>query len=275
MESKIAEERGADEQAQTQPAVVFVVVEKVLAITVVEVQHDELIVLLADAEPHIDDGVEIQVPAFALDKSDVGHPAFVGRKELCSSLENATILKNVFVLLAVNDGNPELGMHHQPRVDQRGAAEGHLVPAARGLTITAIGFMLKQYCRISHKPPLVDNQVLNTDARVEVQVVEWQRFFKDIPHRLLRIAQEKVAVEGKNRLGEALAETDLELHIAVVLGGFLVQGRAQHKVIVLVDTKKRPAVKVMNNAVHIYFSGVPADIRDLCSRREYDGNNTD
>ena len=58
MESKIAEERGADEQAQTQPAVVFVVVEKVLAITVVEVQHDELIVLLADAEPHIDDGVE-------------------------------------------------------------------------------------------------------------------------------------------------------------------------------------------------------------------------
>ena len=99
MESEIAEERGADEQAQTQPAVVFVVVEKVLAITVVEVQHDELIVLLADAEPHIDDGVEIQVPAFALDKSDVGHPAFVVRKELCSSLENATILENVFVLL--------------------------------------------------------------------------------------------------------------------------------------------------------------------------------
>ena len=57
---------------------VLVVVEHVLAVAVIEVQHDELGVALADAVTDIEGRVEVEVPALALDKGDVGHPAPVG-----------------------------------------------------------------------------------------------------------------------------------------------------------------------------------------------------
>ena len=46
---------------------VLVVVEHVLAIAVIEVNHDELVVPLADAVAHLECRVEIEVPALALE----------------------------------------------------------------------------------------------------------------------------------------------------------------------------------------------------------------
>ena len=58
---------------------VLVVVEHILAVAVVEMQHDELVVFLTDAEAHVDDGVEAEVPSLALNEGDVGNPAPVVR----------------------------------------------------------------------------------------------------------------------------------------------------------------------------------------------------
>ena len=56
---------------------VLIVVQHVLAIAVIEVQHQELVFPLADAESHIHDRVEVEVPALALHEGHIGHPTFV------------------------------------------------------------------------------------------------------------------------------------------------------------------------------------------------------
>ena len=61
-------------------------------------QHEELVVLLADTETHIDDCVEVEIPALTLHKGDIGHPTLVIRNKLGTSLENTAILENVLVL---------------------------------------------------------------------------------------------------------------------------------------------------------------------------------
>ena len=113
--------------------------------------------------------------------------------------------------------------------------------------------MFKHDRAITHKFTVIHNQILNTDAWIEVQVVEGQRLLKHVPYRLLWVLQEQVAVQGQDGLGEPVAETDLELHVAVELGGLGVECRSTDKISVLVDAKGRPAVKVIDNAVHIDF----------------------
>ena len=86
---------------------------------------------------------EVEVPSFALDKGDIGHPAPVGGQELSATLENTAVLEDVLVVLAIDDGNPRLGVHYELRVDKRPSAERHLVPAARCLAVAPVGLMLK------------------------------------------------------------------------------------------------------------------------------------
>ena len=109
----------------------------------------------------------------------------------------------------------------------------------------------------------MDNQFLKTNARVEVQVVEGKRFLKDVPHRLLGVTQEQVAVEGKDGLGQSLAETDLELHVAVIFVGLLVQWQAHREIGVLERPEKRQLVKLLDNTVGIKLPLVTADVSDL------------
>ena len=135
---EVAEEPGTDEQTDAQTAVVLVVVEHVLAITVIEMQHQELVVLLADAETDVNNGVATEVPTLTLDTGHIGHPTLVGGEELRTRLENTAVLEDVLVLLAVDNGNPCLGMHHQTRVNKYRAGKRDFVPAARCLTVSAI-----------------------------------------------------------------------------------------------------------------------------------------
>ena len=114
----------------------------------------------------------------------------------------------------------------------------------------------------------MDNQFLETDAGVEVQVVEGQRFLKDVPHGLLGVTQEQVAVEGKDGLGQSLAETDLELHLAIIFVGLLVQRDTHREIGVLERSEKRQFVKLLDNAVGIELPLVMTDVGNLCRRRQ-------
>ena len=96
---------------------ILVVVEQVLAVAVIEMQHQVLVVPLAEAESHIQNCVEIEVPSLAFHKGDIGHPTPVGRDKLCTRLEDTAVLENVLVLLPVDDGNPSLEIHFQSRVN--------------------------------------------------------------------------------------------------------------------------------------------------------------
>ena len=112
-QSEVAEELGADEQSEPQARMVLVVVEHRLAIAVVVLQHDELVGVVVDAVAQLDDGVEVEVPALALDQRHVEDPLVVHADGLEACLVNAAIPEDVLVVLAVDDGNPELGMGHQ------------------------------------------------------------------------------------------------------------------------------------------------------------------
>ncbi len=131
-------------------------------------KHNELVVLLTDAETDINSRVEIQIPSLTLDQSHVGNPSLISRKELQASLIYAAILKNVLVLLPVDDGNPCLGVNHKLRVDDNRSTERNLVPTARSLAVAAVRLMFDHYKRISHEFSFGNNQILQTDAGVEV-----------------------------------------------------------------------------------------------------------
>ena len=48
----------------------LVVVEQVLAVSVVEVEHQVLVVLLADAEAHVNNGVEVVIPTYVAESAE-------------------------------------------------------------------------------------------------------------------------------------------------------------------------------------------------------------
>ena len=113
--------------------------------------------------------------------------------------------------------------------------------------------MLEQDGGLAQELAFGDDELRDANARVEVQVVERHRLLEDVPHGLLRVEEEQVAVPGQHTLGEALAEADLGFHVAVELGGFLVDGGASHKVVVLIKPEEGPAVEVLDDAVHVEF----------------------
>ena len=113
MNLEVAEELGPDKQADTDAGVVLVVVEHRLTIAVIVLQHDELIGIVVDAVAQLDNGVEIQVPALALDQCHVEHPLVVAADGLETRLGNAAVLEDVTVVLSVDDGDPELGVSHE------------------------------------------------------------------------------------------------------------------------------------------------------------------
>ena len=61
---------------------VLVVVQQVLAVAIIEMQHQVLVIPLAEAESHIQDCIEVEVPSLAFHEGDIGHPAPVGRDKL-------------------------------------------------------------------------------------------------------------------------------------------------------------------------------------------------
>jgi hypothetical protein len=93
--------------------------------------------------------------------------------------------------------------------------------------------------------------------------VEGHGLFKDVPHGLLGITQEQVAMEREYRFGESLAEANLELHVAVELIGFLIYWTTNGEINVLICAKKRMIVKVIDNAVNIECLLLLANVRDL------------
>ena len=57
------------------------------------------------------------------------------------------------------------------------------------------------------------------------------------------------SIRRKHTLGEALLETDLEFHIAIVAVGFTTQHGASHKISILIETEIRTIVKFFTDAV--------------------------
>ena len=135
---------------------VLVVVEQVFPVAVVEVEHNELIVLLTDAETDIQNRVEIKVPSLTLDQGHVGHPTLVCRKALQSCLINTAILKDVLILLPVDDGNPCLGVNHKLGVDNNRSAERNLVPTE--YVRTAVGIWADSSPQIEIDQPMERNR---------------------------------------------------------------------------------------------------------------------
>jgi hypothetical protein len=60
-----------------------------------------------------------------------------------------------------------------------------------------------------------------------------------------------VAVEWKHRLRETLAETYLELHIAVKLVRLMVQRCTKSEIVVLVNSKEGAVIKIVNETIDI------------------------
>ena len=74
---EIAEEAGPDEQADADAGMILVVVEHGLAVTVIVLQHEELVGIVVEAVAQLHDGIEVEVPSLALDEGHVENPLVV------------------------------------------------------------------------------------------------------------------------------------------------------------------------------------------------------
>jgi len=128
--SEVAEEGGADKQADAYPGMVLLIVKQALAIAVVVLQHDELVGVMVDAITQLDDGVKIEIPPLALDQRHVEHPLVVGAFGLKTCLIQSAILEDITVILAINNGNPVLGVSHEHRRNVGLSCQRDFVPAA-------------------------------------------------------------------------------------------------------------------------------------------------
>ena len=113
MNLEVTKEFGPDEQSETYAGVILVVVEHRLTVAVVLLQHDKLVRIVVDAIAQLDDGIEIEVPALALNHSHVEYPFVVVADGLETRLRNTAVLEDILVVLSVDDGDPELGVSHE------------------------------------------------------------------------------------------------------------------------------------------------------------------
>ncbi len=127
---EIAEELGTDEQAETDARVVLVVIEHRLTIAVVVLQHDKLVGIVINAIAQLNDGIEIKVPSFTLNQRHVENPLVVITHGLETCLRDTTVTQNVLIVLAVDNGNPVLGMCHEIGRDVGLAGNRDFIPAA-------------------------------------------------------------------------------------------------------------------------------------------------
>ena len=82
------------------------VVEQAFAVTVVILQIEELVVAFQYAERHIDDGVEIQVPALSFYKCHSEVETTVVGYGLETGLKYAGVFEYVLIVHAVDNRNP-------------------------------------------------------------------------------------------------------------------------------------------------------------------------
>ena len=133
--------------------------------------------------------------------------------------------------------------------------------------VLAVRLVFNHQRGLAHQLVFHDDELRQTDTRVEVQVMKRQRVPEDVPDGLLAIKQVQIGVEREHTLGETLLETDLELHVAVVGVGCAAQHGAAYKVGVLVETEVRTAVQFGTDTVGNLFVGL-FEINDLASGGE-------
>lgn len=216
---EIAEQVGTNEQTYAQAVVELVVVEQVLTIAVVVMEHQELVAVLEQAKSQVEGDVTAEIPSLALHVGEVKYPSLVVGHGLEACLEDTAILEYVAVVLAVNNGYPQLAVYHEVRVEEHGGAERYLVPAARLNAVAAVRFVLDKERCFSHQSVFYNKQFRETYTGVEVEVAHGHRVLKHIPHRFFREKQECIGLEGQDTLGETLGDTHLELHVAVGFSG--------------------------------------------------------
>ena len=95
-----------------------VVVEEVLAVAVVELEEKILVVVLEHSITDFPNRVVTEPPAATLDERQPEVEALVGRRYGQSRLVDATVVENVFIILSVDNGNPNFAVNHDVWVDK-------------------------------------------------------------------------------------------------------------------------------------------------------------
>ena len=168
-----------------------------------------------------------------------------------AGLRQAVVTQDVAIVLPVHDGQPGLELHLHVAVEHEGAAERNLVPAARGLAILPIRFVLEHEDGVADVFVVIHDEVPQADAGVEVQVAHGERLLGHVPDRLLGELQEEVGVKRQAALGQAVADADLELYIAVIPTDALANGDAADEVIVAEDAEVGAALDHGAHAVGV------------------------
>ncbi len=75
-------------------------------------------------------------------------------------------------------------------------------------------------------------------------------------------------MKRQHRLCKSLTETDLKLHITIILVRLLVQSRTDSEVIVLIDAEEWATVVIFDDTIHIEILTTLAYMGDLRNRGE-------
>ena len=135
---EIAEKFWLYHESHTQARVKLVVVEQVLSVSVVVLHEKKLIVFLEHSVVELPDGVVAQPPSAAFDERQAKAETLVGGGVGHAGLVDAAVVEDVFVVHAVDDGNPRFAVNHEIRVDEDVAGKRNLVPAARIHTVASV-----------------------------------------------------------------------------------------------------------------------------------------
>lgn len=126
--SIVGEEGGFDYDAYAELGVEFVVVEQPFAVTVVVLEEEVLVLVVAEFPGELEDCVVVEVPAAAFYKYDRCVPSLVVGDVGCADLIYAAVTEYVIVVFSVDDWDPDFTVDAEVGVDDDVCAESDTVP---------------------------------------------------------------------------------------------------------------------------------------------------
>ena len=247
--SEVAEYFGFYQESYSDLTVEAVVVQQTFAETVVELAVEILVLLSEYAVCEIDGDVGVKIPSFTFDACYPGDESFVVADELCSDLPESAVVDDVFVVHAVDDGNPYLAVHHKVFSYHDVRGEGDAVPRARLNAVATVRFVLDNECHLADIAVFDEERLCKSDTGIEVQVGHRHRVFEHVPEAFLGVEQVEIGAPWQRGVCETLRDGNLKLDVGVVFRRLVVYRWSEDEIVVLVYSEIWLVGKVLQYAV--------------------------
>lgn len=121
-------------------------------------------------------------------------------------MEYTYVIEKVSVVLAVDNGNPSLGVDHEVLVDENVAGKRYSVPGSRLDAVAAVAFMLYDESEFAYISVFDEERFSESYAGIEIQVGHRHGVLKDIPEAFLGIEEIEICAPGQCGFCQSLCD---------------------------------------------------------------------